>query len=222
MSLEAARIRLIMQLRQDGVTDTRVLSAIERTPRELFVPATFRHQAYDNVALPIGEGQTISQPTVVALMTQALEIEPRMKVLEIGTGSGYQAAILARVCRRVYSVERQRELLLEASRRFDALKLRNITTRLGDGSRGWPEQLGFDRIMVTAAAAKIPDALFEQLGPGGILVAPVGPAHGDQRLIRVRNTDGGLTEEELTSVRFVPLVADPPIPKRAVPGSSSR
>jgi protein-L-isoaspartate(D-aspartate) O-methyltransferase len=208
VSLEAARIRLIMQLRQDGVTDTRVLSAVERTPRELFVPATFRHQAYENVALPIGEGQTISQPTVVALMTQALAIEPRMKVLEIGTGSGYQAAILARLARRVYTVERQRELLLEAQTRFDALKLRNIVTRLGDGSRGWPEQLAFDRIIVTAAAPKIPDALIDQLGPGGILVAPVGPAHGDQRLIRLRRSEGALFEDELSAVRFVPLISD--------------
>ena len=218
MSLEAARIRLIMQLRQDGVTDTRVLSAIERTPRELFVPATFRHQAYENVALPIGEGQTISQPTVVALMTQALEVEPRMKVLEIGTGSGYQAAILARLARRVYSVERQRELLIEANRRFEELKLRNMVTRLGDGSRGWPEQLSFDRIMVTAAAPKLPDALLEQLAPGGILVAPVGPVHGDQRLIRIRRAEGGLTEEELIAVRFVPLISDTPAAKRVVPG----
>ena len=221
MSLEAARIRLIMQLRQDGVTDTRVLSAIERTPRELFVPPTFRHQAYDNVALPIGEGQTISQPTVVALMTQALELEPRMKVLEIGTGSGYQAAILALLVRRLYTVERQRELLIEAQKRFDSLKLRNIVTRLGDGGKGWPEQLAFDRIIVTAAAAKIPDALFEQLGPGGIMVAPVGPAHGDQKLIRIRRGDAGLTEEELTTVRFVPLISDPPAARRAGSGNSS-
>jgi len=221
VSLEAARIRLIMQLRQDGVTDTRVLSAIERTPRELFVPATFRHQAYENVALPIGEGQTISQPTVVALMTQALEIEPRMKVLEIGTGSGYQAAILARLARRVYSVERQRELLIEANKRFDELKLRNMVTRLGDGSRGWPEQLSFDRIIVTAAAPKLPDALLEQLAPGGILVAPVGPVHGDQRLIRIRHLEGGLTQEELIAVRFVPLISDTPAAKRVAPGGTA-
>jgi protein-L-isoaspartate(D-aspartate) O-methyltransferase len=221
VSLEAARIRLIMQLRQDGVTDTRVLSAIERTPRELFVPATFRHQAYENVALPIGEGQTISQPTVVALMTQALEIEPRMKVLEIGTGSGYQAAVLARLARRVYSVERQRELLIEANKRFDELKLRNMVTRLGDGSRGWPEQLSFDRIIVTAAAPKLPEALLEQLAPGGILVAPVGPLHGDQRLIRIRRVEGGLTEEELIAVRFVPLISDTPAAKRVAPGGTA-
>ena len=215
------RETLIERLVDRGIGDARVLNAMRSLDRSAFVPEEVKSDAWRDEPLPIGEGQTISQPTVVALMTQALEIEPRMKVLEIGTGSGYQAAILARLARRVYTVERQRELLIEANKRFDELKLRNMVTRLGDGSRGWPEQLSFDRIIVTAAAPKLPDALLEQLAPGGILVAPVGPVHGDQRLIRLRHAEGGLTEEELIAVRFVPLVSDGPAAKRVVPGGTA-
>ena len=139
MSIEARKIRLIMELRRQGLADTAVLSAIERIPREAFVPPTFRDQSYEDRALPIGHGQTVSQPSVVAVMTQALEVDKRMKVLEIGTGSGYQAAVLSRLCRRLYSVERIAPLLQEAEERFKALRLHNITTRHGDGWKGWPE-----------------------------------------------------------------------------------
>jgi protein-L-isoaspartate(D-aspartate) O-methyltransferase len=202
--------RLIMELRGEGIADQRVLNAIERTPRELFVPATFRERAYENVALPIGHGQTISQPYVVALMTQALEVNDRHKVLEIGTGSGYQAAVLARLCRRVLTIERHRALIKQAEARFAKLRLHNVVTRFGDGTKGWPEHETFDRIIVTAAAPEIPRNLLEHLAEGGILVAPVGPARRDQKLLRVKRRDGGLAVEELGDVRFVPLIAGLP------------
>jgi protein-L-isoaspartate(D-aspartate) O-methyltransferase len=202
--------RLIMDLRGEGISDLRVLAAIERVPREHFVPAAFAEQAFDNVALPIGHGQTISQPLVVALMTQALDLGDRHKVLEIGTGSGYQAAVLARLCRRVFTMERHRALLAEAEKRFAALRLANITTRFGDGSKGWPEQAPFDRIIVTAAAPDVPGHLLESLGPDGILVAPVGEERRDQQLLRVRRKDAGFDIDDLGPVRFVPLVAGLP------------
>lgn len=206
MSLEARKIRLLMDLRRSGVTDTRVLSAIERTPRDLFVPVPFADQSYENVALPIGQGQTISQPEIVAAMTQALDVGPRMRVLEIGTGSGYQAAVLSRLCRRVYTMERYKSLLKEAEARFKALFLGNVTTLLGDGARGWPEQAPFDRILVTAASEDVPKALLDQLSDSGIMVLPVGPANSDQVLIRVERRDGRFHSERLMNVRFVPLV----------------
>ena len=156
--------QLLMELRSHGVTDTGVLSAVERVPREIFVPDSFKEHAYENTALPIGMGQTISQPSVVAFMTQALELTDRMKVLEVGTGSGYQAAILSKLARRVYTIERHKGLLREAERRFGELKLRNVVTKLGDGSKGWPEQAPFDRILVTAAATEIPPALDRAAG----------------------------------------------------------
>ncbi|HEX9809977.1 MAG TPA: protein-L-isoaspartate(D-aspartate) O-methyltransferase [Alphaproteobacteria bacterium] len=210
MTAEPRQIRLIMELRAEGVTDSRVLGAIERTPREAFVPLQFRDRAYENTALPIGEGQTISQPLVVGLMTQALELEPGMKVLEVGTGCGYQAAVLSRLCRRVYSIERHRTLLVETTKRLAALGYHNIVTICGDGTRGWPEQAPFDRIIVTAAARDdVPLALLEQLAPGGILVAPVGPSPSDQYIYRYRKAeDGAVSRERLWSVRFVPLVAN--------------
>lgn len=206
MTLEARKIRLVMELRRQGVTDSAVLSAIERVPREAFVPPTFHDQAYENTALPIGHGQTISQPAVVAYMTQALAVGPRMKVLEVGTGCGYQAAVLARLCRRVYSIERHRELLRDAEARFGQLRIRNITTRFGDGAKGWSEQAPFDRIIVTAAAPRVPDALLGQLGPEGILIAPVGRNAQEQALVRYRRAGDGWQEETLWPVRFVPLV----------------
>ena len=202
--------KLILELRREGITDTRVLGAIERVPRELFVPPAFRERAYENVALPIGHGQTISQPYVVALMTETLELTDRHFVLEIGTGSGYQAAVLARLARRVFTIERHRAMLKTAEERFKELRLNNITCRFGDGTKGWPEQGKFDRIIVTAAAATIPDILFESLGEGGVLVAPVGEEKRDQMLTRVRRTEGGFTAEALGVVRFVPLVAGLP------------
>jgi protein-L-isoaspartate(D-aspartate) O-methyltransferase len=207
MSLAARKIRMIMQLRQSGITDTRVLSAIERIPRELFVPAPFQDQAYENRALPIGHGQTLSQPEVVAIMSQALQVGARHKVLEIGTGSGYQAAVLSLLCRRVYSIERHKPLLVEAEARLLSLRRHNLTTRHGDGSLGWKEQAPFDRIMATAAAAEVPQALLPQLGVGGILVVPVGPERGNQELMRVTRTEDGFEHERVCGVRFVPLIA---------------
>jgi protein-L-isoaspartate(D-aspartate) O-methyltransferase len=206
MSTPNHKIRLVMELRSTGVTDTRVLGAIERIPREAFTPASFRDQAYENTALPIGHGQTLSQPTVVGLMSQALELGPRMKVLEIGTGSGYQAAILSLLCRRVYTIERHKPLLDEAEARFKALRLHNITTRLGDGWLGWAEQAPFERIILTAAPPSVPQTLLDQLAPDGIMVLPVGSEKRSQRLVRIRKTSSGLVEEDIGAVRFVPMV----------------
>jgi protein-L-isoaspartate(D-aspartate) O-methyltransferase len=208
VSTESRKIRLVMDLRNAGVTNTKVLAAIERVPREHFVEEAFLDQAYANQALPIDCGQTISQPLVVGLMTQALDLSGRQKVLEIGTGSGYQAAILAKLARRVYTVERHRDLLVEAERRFKALKLHNITTMVGDGYKGWPAQAPFERILVTAAARIVPPDLVAQLsGEGGIMVIPVGDATGtNQEVIRVRKDGTQFTSERLFPVRFVPLV----------------
>ena len=200
-------IQLVMALRSAGLSDSAVLAAIERTPRDLFVPEGFQDQAFENRPLPIDCGQTISQPFVVGAMTQALKLDDRCKVLEIGTGSGYQAAVLARLARRVFTVERYRTLAKEAEGRFSSLRLSNIVQRIGDGSLGWPEQAPFDRIIVTAAAPDRPDTLLAQLKPGGIAVAPVqrGPV---QTLMRYRSAeDGQIDEEALFDVRFVPLVA---------------
>ncbi len=204
------KLRLLMELRRAGIGDARVLGAIERTPREKFVPASFEDQAYENVALPIGNGQTVSQPYVVALMTEKLELGERQTVLEIGTGSGYQTAVLASLCRRVFSIERHRELLRDAERRFEELRLRNIVCRFGDGTKGWSEQAPYDRVIVTAAAAEVPSTLVDGLAPGGVLVAPVGEDHRDQQLVRIRRDDDRFSTEDLGLVRFVPLVAGLP------------
>jgi protein-L-isoaspartate(D-aspartate) O-methyltransferase len=208
--LAQKKLRLLMELRRAGIGDTKVLGAIEKTPRERFVPAAFEDQAYENIALPIGHGQTVSQPFIVALMTEALLPGARCKVLEIGTGSGYQTAVLARLCRRVYSIERHRELLRDAELRFAELRLTNIVCRVADGGKGWPEQRPYDRVIVTAAAAEIPAALADGLAPGGILVIPIGAEHQDQRLVRIRREEHGFSTEELAPVRFVPLVAGKP------------
>ena len=203
----AQKIRLIMELRRQGISSTDVLSAIERVPRDIFVPKTFRDRAYENIALPIASGQTISQPYVVAFMTQLLKLDKRRKVLEIGTGSGYQTAILARLCRRVYSIERYRNLLGAAEEVFKTLKITNITTKLGDGHKGWPEQAPFDGIIVTAAAEEVPQDLLDQLGNDGIMVLPVGRDSGDQKILRVtKDEHGEVSEEALLPVRFVPMV----------------
>jgi protein-L-isoaspartate(D-aspartate) O-methyltransferase len=199
------RIRLLMKLRNAGVTDTRVLSAMESIPRDLFVPEAFYDKAYEDTALPIDSGQTISQPSVVAWMTWALSVSDRMRVLEIGTGSGYQAAILARLCRMLYTVERHRDLLKIAEQRFKALKLNNIMTQAGDGSKGWKSAAPFDRIIVTAAAHEVPAALLDQLAEGGIMVIPVGSST-EQILLRIEKTPQGITQQHLMDVRFVPLV----------------
>ncbi len=202
------RIRLLMKLRSAGVNDTAVLSAIESVPRELFVADSFTSHAYDDTALPIACGQTISQPTVVAWMTAALNVNARHTVLEIGTGSGYQAAVLARLARRVYTVERHRELLKQAQARFHELGLTNIVTRQGDGSKGWKESAPFDRILVTAAAPEVPGELLAQLREGGVMVIPVGAESGSQVLLRIHKDEaGGVHTQHLMDVRFVPLVA---------------
>lgn len=207
-SLQANKIRLIMHLRRHGIQDTNVLGAIERVPREEFVPELFFDQAYEDRALPIGLGQTISQPLVVATMSQALELSDRMKVLEIGTGSGYQAAILSKLCRRVYTMERHRPLLDIAEQRFKNMQLRNITTLVGDGMKGWPVQAPFDRIIVTAGAhGEVPRDLLYQLSIGGIMCVPVGPDGTAQTLLKyTRVSDTEFTAQELMPVRFVPLL----------------
>jgi protein-L-isoaspartate(D-aspartate) O-methyltransferase len=189
-----------------GIGDERVLAAIGPLPREIFVPDAFKDRAYENVPLPIGHAQTISQPFIVALMTEALQVSDRDKVLEIGTGSGYQAAVLAKLCRRVFTIERHRSLLKEAEQRFAELRLRNITWLYGDGSKGWPEQAPFDRIILTASAPELPLHLIDQLREGGILVTPVGEQLRDQRLVRVHKTAATYRAEDLGGVRFVPLV----------------
>ncbi|MGB0922627.1 MAG: protein-L-isoaspartate(D-aspartate) O-methyltransferase [Alphaproteobacteria bacterium] len=202
---EAGKIRLIMALRTAGIRDPKVLSAIERVPRHTFIAEAFQNQAYEDTALPIECGQTISQPYVVAYMSEQLAVNNRHKVLEIGTGSGYQGAVLAHLCRRLYTIERYRTLMLQAKARFDDLRLSNIVTLLGDGSKGWPEQQPFDRIMVTAAAFDVPAVLADQLAEGGIMLVPVGHA-GDQMIVKVTRGDSGFETEHLMPVRFVPLV----------------
>lgn len=201
------RIRLLMKLRNSGIRDMAVLSAMENIPRELFVEDIFCEHAYDDTALPIACGQTISQPTVVARMTTALNVHPQMRVLEIGTGSGYQAAILAKLARRVYTIERHRDLLAVAEERFAQLRLTNIVSKCGDGTKGWREAAPFERIMVTAAAGDIPAILVDQLVEGGIMVLPIGRSVADQKLLRITKGDGSkIFTEDLMNVRFVPLV----------------
>jgi protein-L-isoaspartate(D-aspartate) O-methyltransferase len=203
---ETRLARLVLALRSQGVTDPGVLAAIEKTPRDLFTPDLFRERAWEDSALPIACGQTISQPFIVGLMTQALTLEPRARVLEIGTGSGYQTAILSRLARLVYTVERYRTLMGEAEKRFQTLGLTNVITRFGDGGEGWPEQAPFDRILVTAAASDEPVRLLQQLKPAGVLVAPIGRGPV-QRLIRYAGDGkGGFTQEQLGEVRFVPML----------------
>jgi protein-L-isoaspartate(D-aspartate) O-methyltransferase len=203
---ETRRARLILNLRSQGVTDPAVLTALEQTPRELFTPELFKERAWEDSALPIACGQTISQPFIVGLMTQALTIEPRARVLEIGTGSGYQTAVLSRLARLVYTVERYRTLLSEAEARFKQLQLGNIITRFGDGAEGWAKQAPFDRILVTAAAPGEPKALMAQLKPAGVLVAPVGRGPVQTLIRYAGDGKGGFKEEVLCEVRFVPLL----------------
>ena len=200
------QMRFLFALRSHGVTDPRVLAAMERIDRGAFVRGHFEDRAYDDTPLPIACGQTISQPSVVGLMTQALNVGPRDVVLEIGTGSGYQAAILSLLCRRVMTVDRHRRLVVEAEEVFRRLGLTNITARVADGSFGLPEQAPFDRIMVTAAAEDPPGPLLSQLKVGGIMVVPVGQSDAVQTLIRVTRTETGFAYDEMRQVRFVPLV----------------
>ena len=207
MTDEAERkMAFLYGLRSRGVTDGRVLTAMEKIDRGLFVKGVFADRAYEDTPLPIACGQTISQPSVVGLMTQALQVQPRAKVLEIGTGSGYQAAILSQLARRVYTLDRHRRLVAQARDVFDRLGLVNITALVADGSRGYPEQAPFDRILVTAAAEDPPGPLLAQMRVGGIMVIPVGQSNAVQSLIRVTRTDTGYDYDELRPVRFVPLV----------------
>jgi protein-L-isoaspartate(D-aspartate) O-methyltransferase len=202
------RMEFLLTMRRRGIHDIRVLRALELVPRELFVEPEQAEHAYADSALPIECGQTISQPYVVAAMTEALAIEPNHKVLEIGTGSGYQAAVLAHLAREVVTVERYRTLAETAEGRLQSLDLANVTVIVGDGAKGAPAHAPFDRIIVTAAAPDIPQALVDQLVDGGIMVVPVGPAGGVQSLLRLRKKPGaeGLEREQLMAVRFVPLV----------------
>ncbi|WP_226623743.1 protein-L-isoaspartate(D-aspartate) O-methyltransferase [Alloyangia pacifica] len=207
MSFDAeAKMQLLFALRSRGVTDSLVLEAMEKIDRGLFVKGYFTDRAYEDMPLPIPCGQTISQPSVVGLMTQALNVSNRDKVLEVGTGSGYQAAILSQLARRVYTVDRHRRLVVEARKVFDALDLSNITAFTADGSFGLPDQAPFDRILVTAAAEDPPGPLLAQLRIGGIMVLPVGQSDTVQHLIRVTRTEQGFDYDELRPVRFVPLV----------------
>ncbi|MGB0499337.1 MAG: protein-L-isoaspartate(D-aspartate) O-methyltransferase [Rubricella sp.] len=200
------KMQFIFGLRQRGVRDTRVLGAMEATPREVFLDGLFKSRAWEDTALPIACGQTISQPTVVGLMTQALDPGPRDKVLEIGAGSGYQAAILSRLARRVYTIERHRPLARQARQVLAALDRHNVTVMTGDGANGLPEQAPFDRILLTAAAEDPPAILIDQLKVGGVMVLPVGQTDAVQQLIKVVKHPGGLEYHELGDVRFVPLV----------------
>lgn len=202
-------LRLIMRLRSQGVHDSAVLSAFEKIPREQFIDGPFVERAYEDTALPIACGQTISQPYIVGLMTQALEVTDRQRVLEIGTGSGYQAAILSKVCRMVYTVERHKDLHDLAQRRFETLKLRNIMQQCGDGYEGWAEAAPFERIMLTAAPEEFPQKLLAQLSDeNGIMVLPFGRESEVQELLKITKTPKGVKQEVLAQVRFVPMVAD--------------
>lgn len=220
MELDPRHEQLLKELRRQGIRDERVLAAIAHTPREVFVDRPFVDSAYHNSALPIACGQTISQPFVVAYMTEQLEVGENMRVLEIGTGSGYQAAVLSPLCRRVYTVERHRPLLDTAKERFAALKLENVVTKHGDGFSGWPEQAPFDRILLACAVQQVPQALVDQLKLGGIVIAPVGTVPKSdrlavlesisQRLTKMIRNETGVTEEVLIPVVFVPMVAGLP------------
>ncbi len=222
-SQDTRKIRLVMLLRNAGITDTSVLAAMERVPRDFFVPAAMADQSYDDIALPIGRGQTISQPLVVATMTEALKLDDRCKVLEVGTGSGYQSCVLAHLCRRVYTIERHKSLLIEALKMFDELKLHNITAIAGDGMKGWPEQAPFDRIIVTAAAqGDPPSALLDQLKIGGIMVVPV--ATNEHQVLRRYKKEGEDTfaVKDLMGVRFVPLLPNLAAPSEGSDGDINR
>lgn len=199
-------MQFLFALRSRGVMDKRVLEAMERIDRGAFVKGLFAERAYEDMPLPIACGQTISQPSIVGLMTQALEVDPRHKVLEIGTGSGYQAAVLSQLARRVYTLDRHKRLVAEAQVVFDALGLNNITAIAGDGTRGLPEQAPFDRILITAAAEDPPGPLLAELKVGGIMVVPVGQSDAVQALIKVTRTESGFDYDELRQVRFVPLI----------------
>ncbi len=206
MTSQRTRDRLVSRLREQGIVNERVLAQIGAIPRHIFIDEALAHRAYEDTALPIGHGQTISQPFIVALMTQLLlEVNPQ-RVLEIGTGCGYQTAILARLCRKVFSIERIGALLPKAKRRLEALEIRNVITQLGDGYAGWEVHAPFDGIIVTAAPTQVPPQLLDQLAEGGRMVVPVG-GEGVQELKVIDRTADGFVEHVHEYVRFVPLLS---------------
>jgi protein-L-isoaspartate(D-aspartate) O-methyltransferase len=203
----AARARMVRdQLMSRGIRDARVLAALGKVPRQEFVPKPLRAEAYEDGPLPIGHGQTISQPYVVAFMTEALVLRPRDRVLEIGTGSGYQAAVLAGLVAEVYTTELVEPLARQAEVDLRRLGYTNVHVRVGDGYRGWPEATPFDAILVTCAPDQVPDDLVQQLKVGGRMIVPVGHQGGPQDLILLRKTLGGLERQAVLPVRFVPMV----------------
>ena len=204
--VDVRKIRLILELRESGIADSKVLSAIEKIPRENFVPQTFRNQTYENIALPIAEEQTISQPLVVALMTEALELNKSHKVLEIGTGSGYQTSILSILSRRVYTIERIKSLLVSAEKNFNKLKLTNIEAKHADGNLGWPEQIPFDRIIFTAATKEISTIIFNHIEENCIIVAPM-ITNSNQILTKFIKKNNILESKKISDVLFVPNVS---------------
>jgi protein-L-isoaspartate(D-aspartate) O-methyltransferase len=222
MSRDPRAAALAAALRGQGISDRRVLDAMESIPREIFVDRPFEASAYDDTALPIACGQTISQPFIVAFIAQALGLQANYRVLEIGAGSGYQAAVLACLCRWVYAVERHRPLLQAAGERFKALKLHNIAVCHADGLNGWPEQAPFDRIVLSAAVPDVPQILVDQLKPGGILIAPVASSCPSERfsqhLVKIMRTDSGRIEEPLLPVVFVPMLPGLPQESRTLDG----
>jgi protein-L-isoaspartate(D-aspartate) O-methyltransferase len=200
------RMQFMLTLRRRGIGDAAVLRAMDEVPREYFVEGQFLDAAYADRALPIACGQTISQPYVVAYMTEQLGVRPEHRVLEVGTGSGYQAAVLSRLARETITIERFRTLANAARTRLETLGYRNVEVRLGDGLAGAPEQAPFDRIVVTAATATVPEALVDQLAEGGVMVLPLGPHGGPQNLVKLTKSEDGLSQEVLIAVRFVPLL----------------
>ena len=199
-------IRLILELRELGISDSKTLSALEKIPREIFIPKTFRNQAYENIALPIGDEQTISQPLVVALMTEALELTKTHKVLEIGTGCGYQTSIISLLSRRIYTIERIKSLLVNAENNFKLLKLSNIVSRHADGNLGWNEQIPFDRIIFTAATKEISETIKHHIKENGIIVAPM--INNDKQILtKFIKKNNKLISEKISDVLFVPNVS---------------
>jgi len=201
--LDVRKIRLILELRELGISNSTVLSALETIPREKFIPENYRNQAYENIALPIGNNQTISQPYVVAKMTELLDVKSNHKILEIGTGSGYQCAILSKLARRVYTIERIKDLHDKSMKLFDELKLTNIVSKYDDGNNGWLEQIPFDRIIFTAATTNISKNIFSHLKDHGIIVCPI-IKENKQVLIKYNKKNNELLSEEFDDVLFVP------------------
>lgn len=207
VSLDDKKKTLLSKLKEQGITDEIVLEVIADIPREDFIPDFLRSQAYENAALPIESEQTISQPYIVAYMTQELRVTKNHKVLEIGTGSGYQAAVLAKLCKRLFTIERHMPLFKGAEEMFKKLRLYNITTLFGNGMKGWKEQQPFDRIMVTAAGEEIPDELLYQLKDGGIMIIPLGAQDETQHVVRITRNGDDFDVKTLLPVKFVPLLS---------------